>query len=63
MFENEQKYFKTNNIWLFSNMFMAFKRLFFMQSYDFKGDCLCCLSRKLGGRWSITGNKGGAAGS
>lgn len=49
MFENEQKYFKTNNIWLFSNMFMAFKRLFFVQSYDFEGDFLCCLSRKLGG--------------
>lgn len=49
MFENEQKYFKTNNIWLFSNMFMAFKHLFLLQCYDFKGVYMCCLSRKLGG--------------
>ena len=35
MFENEQKYFKTNNIWLFSNMSMDFKRLFLVQNYDF----------------------------
>ncbi len=41
MFENEQKYFKTNNIWLFSNMTTAFKHSFCIYANDFQ--CIFCV--------------------
>ncbi len=63
VFENEQKYFKTNIIWLFSNMTTAFKRLFFYYLYDFQGVFSCLLSRLSCGWRRLGGKSEGVAGS